>query len=792
MADLLSTGISGVRTYQRALATVGNNIANVDTDGYVRQRLEIVENSSTGSGVLNIGNGARAVKVQRIYDEFVTTSMRTNISQLEQHEAVLKYAQQLENTLADKNLSLSSVIDGYFAAVQEVTISPSSASARQSMLNTAESVVSQFQAIGTQIQQVEDDSWSELEAQTEELNRLATQLASVNDSLSRTVSLEKQPNELMDMRDTLLRDMAKLVRIHAEVEDNGEVNVHIGDTDSDSIGYLVHGDQTSVVGVQQDVANPENAILVLNPFTSPQNVGNVMGGSIGGIMHFRQEVLQGLRDDLDDVAKVFVNENNAIHELGINAYGQFGGDIFSLSNVYTLEAGLNSGNSIVNISTLSDVDMEHAPMELLYEGSINTWTLTNLNTNDSISRVGNGDLVLGGLRVDVSGSPVAGDVFSLTPSKRPIDAIEVAISDQAAIAAGGALSVSRDPTNTNETRMLLDSYYKPSLPADDISMDDLLRNNIAEVAGTSVLASTAPAFVIPAYTQNPRFYLDNEGVGADVQLQVFTRDGRQVYGTELSASEQNQMLSPVYGFSANAQYNTDYLNKTGADAYMDGNFTVTNPDAPVDTRQHFAMQGHLGEDLIVFVAGTGSGHMSAQWDEKVDIDAREVLRQNIDIEFSDENTYELIDANTGTSIANGILANNQIQHNGWQVSFEGPVVAGSKFQVRGNTYMSGDNRNMLAMAELQSSKAAFGGRGDFSEVYTDIIGDLGNQVIQTSISSDAQRIMVDQAQEQWNQTSAVSLDEEAADLLRFQQAYQASAQVISTANKLFESILQLG
>ena len=791
MADLLSTGISGVRTYQRALATVGNNIANVDTDGYVRQRLEIVENSSTGSGVLNIGNGARAIKVQRIYDEFVTTSMRTNISQLEQHQAVLKYAQQLENTLADKNLSLSSVIDGYFAAVQEVTISPSSASARQSMLNSAESVVSQFQAIGAQIQQVADDSWSELEAKTEELNRLATQLASVNDSLSRTVSIEKQPNELLDMRDTLLRDMAKLIRIHVEVDGNGEANVHIGDADDDSAGYLVHGDQTSVVGVQQDPSNPENAILLFNPYTSPQQVGLVSGGAIGGLMKFREEGLQGLRDDLDDVAKVFVNENNAIHELGINAYGQFGGDIFSLSNIYTLEAGLNRGNSIVNISTLSDVDIEHAPMELRYEGSTNTWTLTNLNTNVSASRLGNGDLVLGGLRVDVSGNPVAGDVFSLTPSKRPIDAIEVAISDQSAIAAGGALSVARDPTNINETRMLLDSYYKPSLPEDDTSMDDLLRNNIAEVAGTSVSASTAPAFVIPAYTQNPRFYLDNEGVGADVQLQVFTRDGRQVYGTELTASEQNQMLSPVYGFSANAQYNTDYLNKTGADAYMDGNFTMTNPDAN-DSRQHFALQGHLGEDLIVFVAGTGTGHMSAQWDEKVAIDAREVLRQNIDIEFSDANTYELIDANSGTSIANGSLMNNTIQHNGWQVSFEGPVAAGSKFQVRGNTYMSGDNRNILAMAQLQSSKEAFGGRGDFSEVYTDIIGDLGNQVIQTSISADAQSIMVEQAEEQWNQTSAVSLDEEAADLLRFQQAYQASAQVISTANKLFESILQLG
>jgi flagellar hook-associated protein 1 FlgK len=54
MADLLSTGISGVRTYQRALATVGNNIANVDTEGYSRQRLEIAESTSSSEGSLNI------------------------------------------------------------------------------------------------------------------------------------------------------------------------------------------------------------------------------------------------------------------------------------------------------------------------------------------------------------------------------------------------------------------------------------------------------------------------------------------------------------------------------------------------------------------------------------------------------------------------------------------------------------------------------------------------------------------------------------------------------------------
>ena len=787
MADLLSTGISGVRTYQRALATVGNNIANVDTDGYSRQRLEIVENSSTGSGVLNIGNGARATQVQRVYDSFVTSSLRVNTSQLEQHQAINKYAQQLENTLADKQLSLSKVMDSFYASVQELSVSPSSSAARQNMLNVAESVTSQFHAIGDQIGRIVDDSYAELGSEVEELNRLAQQLASVNTSLSKNIDIKKQPNELLDARDKLLQDMSKLVRITAEMQDNGQVNVHIGDADAGE--YLVYGKQSALVGVQPNPVNPEEAMLVMDPNMHPKQVTNVSGGSIGGIMNFRTDVLKSLRDELDTVAKVFTNANNEVHELGVNAYGNFGGELFSLANVYNVEPGLNKGNAQVHISTISDVDIDKAPMQLEYEASQKQWTLTNLNTNESVS--GTGELVLGGIKVQVSGTGVDGDVFALQPSKRAIDAITVAITDNNSVAAGGALSVGRDPSNPTETRILLDHYSKPSAPAEDNSMDQLLRNNIAEVAANPVATSNQPAFVIPAFTQDARFFMEADGTSSTVEMQVFTRSGRQVFGEPIDSSQQTLMMTPLNGFSADAIYNTDYLNQTGANAYLDAGFVVTNPDAN-DSRDHFALQGHINEDLIVFVTGSGTANMSGQWGEKAVTDQRDMLRQNVDVKFGANGAYELIDADSNTSIANGTLGNNGISHNSWQVNFDGPVNDGDVFHIKGNAYLSGDNRNMLAMAELQSDKAVFSGRGDFSEVYTDIIGDLGNTVIQTSISAQAQSIMVEQAQAQRDEASAVSLDEEAANLLRFQQAYQASAQVISTANKLFDAILQLG
>jgi flagellar hook-associated protein 1 FlgK len=635
MADLLSTGISGVRTYQRALATVGNNIANVDTDGFSRQRVEIAENVSSSEGSLNIGNGARAVRVQRSYDNFVESNLRSGQAQLSKHESALEYVTQLENIVADKQLSLSTSLNEFFAAVQEVSVSPSSVAARQNLLNVAETTVSQFGSIGMQLQRIEEDSYVDLGVKANEITQYAQQLATINSALSRTVSLDKQPNELLDRRDILIQDMSKLLRVSVVEAANGVIDVHIGDVASGQ--YLVRGDVGSTLGLQRSINNSDEVSLVLDSHMSPQTVTQLVGGSIVGIMEFRQGALTTLRDELDTVAQVFVVEVNEVHSLGINAHGEFGDELFSLGDIYNVNPSLNNqGTGVVNLSPLADVAIERLSMSLTYSGTDSQWTLTNLATQDSVS--GNTELTLGGIKVALTGVPVDGDTFTLEPNKRSIDALQIAVTDHSNLAAGGAVSVARSSSNTSATNMVLNGYSRPA--------------------------------------------------------------------------------------------------------------------------------GSTGEDT------------------------REKLLQNINVVFSSASNYTLVDVATGTDIASGVLsAGGSIQHNGWEVSFDSVVQANDTYAVRGNEYLAGDNRNLLQMIELQGDKTLFNGRGDFTEVYTDIIGDVGNALVQASVSRDAQQIIVDQAQQKSDETSAVSLDEEAANLLRFQQAYQASAQIISTASKLFDTIL---
>jgi flagellar hook-associated protein 1 FlgK len=786
MADLLSTGISGVRTYQRALATVGNNIANVDTEGYSRQRLEIQESSSSSEGSLNIGNGARAVRVQRSYDSFVVENLRSSQSQLTKHQATLEYVTQLENILADKQLSLSTSLDGFFSAVQEVSLSPSSIAARQNMLNAAESTVAQFTSVGTQLSSIEESSYSDLTGQVSALNQFADQLASINVSLNRVNSIDKQPNELLDQRDTLIQDMSKLLRVHAVEKNNGAVDIHIGDVASGQ--YLVQGNKGSTLGIERSATNPDKAVLMLDPFMSPQAVTQVVGGSIAGISEFRQNSLTILRDELDTLTQVFVGQVNDTHALGIDAQGNFGGDLFSVGNIYAVTPGLNKGTGFVTVSALPNAKIERLTMDLTYSDSKKLWTLTDTVSKKAVTGVT--ELTMGGVKVTLSGVPKDADTFSLTSTKRPIDAMQVSVTKHSNIASGGAVSVTRASANASGTRMILNGYVKPTAAVADTTMDTALRNNIAQVAASDLTASNSVAFVIPANTQDSQFYSTEQNGSSNTQMQVFTRAGKQLYGSALSSSEQTALVTSSNGFSSNAAYDSTYNNQAGSNAYMDANVTVTNPTSG-DARDYFALAGSLKEDLLVFVTGTGSAEVSGQWGSLATVDVREQLRQNIDVQFAaDASTYVLTDTTTNTKLTSGTFAaGGTIEHNGWTVSFDGVIQANDKFSVRGNSSQAGDNRNLLKIIDLQGNKDIFSGRGDFTEVYTDVIGDLGYSVVQSAVSRDAQQIIFDQAQAKRDETSAVSLDEEAANLLRFQQAYQASAQVISTATKLFDTIL---
>lgn len=130
-----------------------------------------------------------------------------------------------------------------------------------------------------------------------------------------------------------------------------------------------------------------------------------------------------------------------------------------------------------------------------------------------------------------------------------------------------------------------------------------------------------------------------------------------------------------------------------------------------------------------------------------------------------------------------------IDANGWRVQINGTPAAGDSFTVRDNSNGTGDNRNALLMSGLMSEGVLNNGTTSLSSAIGQFVGDIGVKTNQAQVTRDAQKVVATEAQEAMQSVSGVNLDEEAANLLRYQQAYLAISQMIRVADTVFQSVL---
>ncbi len=187
-------------------------------------------------------------------------------------------------------------------------------------------------------------------------------------------------------------------------------------------------------------------------------------------------------------------------------------------------------------------------------------------------------------------------------------------------------------------------------------------------------------------------------------------------------------------------------------------------------------------------ANTGTGRISAGTVDSVGAN----LQQPVTITFTGAGTFDVSGTGTGNPTGLAYTAGQNISFNGWTVQISGAPAAGDSFSIGPNTGGNGDNRNALALASLQTAKILDGGAASYQGAYASLVSQVGTQTRRLQVTSEAQAAVLEQVQTAQQSYSGVNLDEEAANLIRFQQAYQASGKVLQIASTLFDTLLQLG
>ena len=508
MSDMLGISSGAIGAYQRALSTVSNNIANVNTEGYSRQDVVLADSAPKKIANMYVGTGVMLDTIKRQYDAFAESNLRSSTSDLSSQKPMVDYAKRVMDIMGDKSIGLSSALDTFFAAAGSLSADPASTVLRTSFMRSADGVASRFGELSSQMELISTETRQGLQSAADRVNTLTSQLALINQNLTKSPNIESQPAELLDRRDLTLRQLSDLVRTKVTYSTNGMVTVSLGTTMTQ--GLVVDGIKSRPVGVNSAVK--DKVELVLDPYGKTESLASISGGQIGGYQNFISQVLEPSQKNMSALARTFANETNAIQKNGIDGYGQMGQDLFTIDPNATSDAA----------------------------------------------------------------------------------GIRLALNDGMRVATAAQFRVSEGNTNVTTTRASV--TFKGQTPATALSNTQLV-NNPNAAAGVTFKVDGARVYTpVTSLSAGVKatFYLDQAEPGQN--LQVMTRDGRQLLGKALTETEKYQLFTPDNGFVANANYSDAYLNQSGNKAYR-GLDMFYGAKATVLYGQNFDIYGAAGPSI---------------------------------------------------------------------------------------------------------------------------------------------------------------------------------------------------
>ena len=334
----LYIGRDALMTQQLAISVTGQNIANVNTNGYSRQRVNL-ESTVILSAEGSVGTGVKAKGIERIYDRFLNAHINEEIQQKGRWEAQNQSLQQTE-IIFDQSSGdgLSQHMSLFWNSWQDLTLIPSGYSERKALLTASDDMASNFHEKFSYLDQIQKDMDGTITTATGEINSLASQISNLNDKIVMMEMSGSAANDFRDQRDVLMNQLSENINYTASEDSAGRVTLTLGDGNA-LVGYPPFGKLTTDV----------NADIVWDSPPSTSINSSISAGKLKGWMEVRDSLVPEYKDRLDTLARQIIQEVNPIHAAGQGLDGSTGIDFFSGNSASTIQVNpvvLNDVNKI--------------------------------------------------------------------------------------------------------------------------------------------------------------------------------------------------------------------------------------------------------------------------------------------------------------------------------------------------------------------------------------------------------------------------------------------------------------
>lgn len=444
MSGILGTALSGLMAFQRSLETTSHNIANVNTEGYSRQRVELSTRPEQYIGDAGyLGQGVNVTNISRSYDQFINKQLNSSTSAFAETNQFYTLASQVDNVIADAATSLSPALKSFFNAVNEVANDPSSIPARQVMIGETENLAGQFNTLSTRFEDLRSQTNNQMQATVDDINSYAESFAALNVRIiNESNSSAGLPNDLLDQRDVLIGKIAEKVNVSAVNQQDGSISLFIGNGQA-----LVLGASTQKLALADSSTDPTHKEIVVEGQSITRQVA---GGELYGQLKFRDQVLDPAQNQLGLLATGLALQFNAAHAEGVDLNNASGKDVFglgasALAVPVVANPDLPGGGAVSAVyDPASTGHLRASDYRLDYDGS--SYTLTRLNDNQTVF-TGALPANVDGMALTETTPPTGVSSFLIRPTFNGAKTISANISDPREIAAATTASAPGDNTN---------------------------------------------------------------------------------------------------------------------------------------------------------------------------------------------------------------------------------------------------------------------------------------------------------------------------------------------------------
>jgi flagellar hook-associated protein 1 FlgK len=748
MPSIFSIGLSALSAAQAAQATTAHNIANVGVDGYNRQVTVQATNGAVAYGYGSIGMGTQIVDVKRIHNELLAKqvlSSQTSASYFTEYYAKIS---QLDDIVADPDAGMSPALQSFFSNLQELATHPNAEASRQAVLSGGETLVERFHSLS----KVMDQSYATINGQLVSgavaLNSYATQIAELNKAIIKAEGGSAHaPNDLLDQRDQLITELNKMVKVTTLKESNGSVSVYMG-----SGQPLVMGTDKATITTVSSSDDPTRSQLAYEfkdtagPIVIPDKL--FKGGTLGGILDYRTNTLDPARNQLGRVATALAMSFNEQHKLGTDQNGLQGRDFFTIPEPTVAGRVGNSATASLTATITDYTKLAASDYRVDYNGTDYTITRMSDNTKTQVTAPATFPVTIDGVEF-AAPTMAAGDVFTVRPTASSAGQIQMAITNTKDIAAATPIVTSGQGI-------------------DNMNLVTTGNTGNGAVASTSINKST----FVPGSTQSYTFNAGNIQLTPPAAVTVTTHLGQTTTypaGTAFPYSEGSTISSGGVSF---------LLSGTP----QNGDTFAFSPVA-ANSGTGVISAGKVNEDYFTSPLPAGT-KLDFQYDSAANTLVPSASVGAVVVSHKDGTTTNYA---AGAPIT--YTEGDTFTTGGISFTLTGRPANGDKFSVGLNTDSAGDNRNITALANLQTKETI--GKTSYQGAYSAMVGFIGNKTKEIEVLGSAEAARSASLYARQQSESGVNRDEELANMIKNQYAYQGAAKVIQAASDMFEAIFSI-